>query len=80
MSLPAVEFQGAVLVEHSEDAEAVVPGNWEGEDVLEGVSDANVTVGDEVEGALDSKAPVASWQFTNTVRDRFTLFFEARFL
>ena len=34
------DVQGAVMVGDSEDAEAVVAGDWEGEDVVEGASDA----------------------------------------
>ena len=39
LSLPVV-VQGAVVVGDSEDAEAVVAGDLEGEDVVEGASDA----------------------------------------
>ena len=46
LSFLAGDFQGDFLGEDSEDAAAVVSGNWEGEDVFEGVSDAKVAVGD----------------------------------
>ena len=34
------DVQAAVVVEDSEDVKAVVAGDWEGEDVVEGASDA----------------------------------------
>ena len=82
LSFLAGDFQGDFLVEDSEDAAAVVSGNWEGADVFEGVSDAEVAVGDSediLEGALNARVSVA-FCCTNIAQDRFTLFFAVRFL
>ena len=45
-TLVAVDVQDAVGVEDSENAEAVVSEDWEGDDVVEGISDTEVGVGD----------------------------------
>ena len=46
LSLLAGDVQDAVVVEDFENAKAVVSEDWEGDDVVEGISDTEVGVGD----------------------------------
>ena len=65
LSLPLVDgdVQGAVVVEDSEDAEAVVAGDWEGEDVVEGASDA-VLAGDGESPEADNLVCICGLTFS----------------